>query len=280
MSTTKDYWFDKIETQRNYKLAKLLGITADELEQIEYHIESDTSNDGFLYGYIVQFDNDNDPSIMNKIKGLTSNYVSLSPWELDGLDGLDDFEEEELNWELSYSKQYETFNRHLSSISEILSIQINGDAQFSLLIMLHAHIISAFEHFLATTFIYRVTNSDELTRKLVETDPQIKERKFTLNEIYVEHNKIKSTVAEYLKGIIYHNMAKVKPMYSAVLSFDFDNINWLYKAIQKRHDCVHRAGYDKDGNAISVSVDDINELMGNCQKLAQAVDDHVQQLVT
>ncbi len=273
MSRIKEYWFDQIQTQRNSRLAELLGITEDELEQIVYEIESDTSNDGLLYGYIVRFDSDNDPLIMAKINGLTSGfYVSLHPWDLENP------EKEELEWELGHSDQFEMFNRHLSAIPEILRIQTDEGVQFSLLVMLHAHIVSALEHFLATTFIYHVTNSDSLTRKLIETDPEFGIRKFTLNEIYAQHNDIKSTVAEYLKNIIFHEMRKVKPMFFDVLSFDFGDISWLFKAVRIRHDCVHRAGYNKEGEAIHVSADSINELVRNCHKLAKAVDDHVQQL--
>ncbi|WP_160300336.1 hypothetical protein [Vibrio parahaemolyticus] len=42
MGSTKEYWFDHIETQKNYRLANLfLGITEDELEQIVYEIDED-----------------------------------------------------------------------------------------------------------------------------------------------------------------------------------------------------------------------------------------------
>jgi hypothetical protein len=144
--------------------------------------------------------------------------------------------------------------------------------------MLHAHVVSALEYFLSTTFIHRVTNSDKLIRKLIETDPEFGNRKFTVNEIYVQHSNIKSTVATYLKGIIFHNMRKIKPMYSEVLSFDFGDISWLFRAVRVRHDCVHRAGYDKEGTPVTVSVESIKELVNNCRTVAEKIDAHVQEL--
>lgn len=273
MGSTKEYWFDQIEAKKHQRLAETLGITEDELEQIEYEIQGDYSKDGLLYGYIIQFDESNDPSIMEKINGLTSgSYVSLSQWELE------DPEEDELEWEVENSDQLVMFNRHLSTIPSILKIETTTEVKFSVLVMLHAHIVSALEQFLATTFLYRVTNSDDLTRKLIETDPEFGNRKFTVNEIYAQHRNIKSTVATYIKSIIFHDMRKVKPMYSDVLSYDFGDIAWLFKAVLVRHDCVHRAGYDKEGVPVSITTDSINELVGNCRNLAESIEAHVQHL--
>lgn len=274
MGSIKEYWFDQIEAQKVSRLADLLGITEDELEQIAYDIQSNESNDGLLYGYNIYFEDNNDPKIMSKINGLTSGkYVRLSPWDLE------DPEQDELDWEVGYSDQLITFNRHLSSVSTLLQLKPNVEAQFSLLVMLHAHIVSALEQFLATTFIYRVTNSDCLTRKLIETDPEFGNRKFSINEIYAQHRDIKATVARYLKDINFHEMRKVKPMYADVLSYDFGDIAWLFKAVILRHDCAHRAGYDKEGKPVPVSAESIDSLMINCRSLAEAIDNHVRQMV-
>ncbi|MEQ5123190.1 hypothetical protein [Morganella morganii] len=273
MGSTKDYWFDQMEIRRNRKLSKLLGITEDELELISYEIDSDESNDGFKFGYTVRFDEDNDPAIMEKINGLSSgSYVSLSPWDLD------DPEKDEIEWDIHHSTQLKTFIKHLSPISKILEINVDKETQFSLLVMLHAHIVSALEGFLSSTFIYNVTNSDILTRKLIESDPEFGIRKFTINEIYAQHSNIKTTVGKYLKNIIFHDMSKVKPMYAKVLSYDFGEIAWLFKAITIRHDCVHRAGYDKEGKAVSVSIESVNDLIIRCRNLAETVDAHVQEI--
>jgi hypothetical protein len=48
--------------------------------------------------------------------------------------------------------------------------------------MLHAHVIAAMEEFLSGTFIHEITNSDELMKKLIETDPKIGEKKLTMNK--------------------------------------------------------------------------------------------------
>lgn len=273
MSSTKEWWFDQIEAKRNKRLADLLGITDDELEQISYEIDVDQSDDGLVYSHIVRFDGDNDPAIMSKIVGLNSgSYVSLSPWDLD------DPEEDELEWEVENSEQLKTLNMHLSKVPELLKVDVDENIQFSLLVMMHVHIVSALEQFLSATFIHNVTNSDVLTRKLIETDPEFGCRKFTINEIYAQYGNIKSTVAAYLKDIIFHDMRKVKPMYADVLGYDFRDIAWLFKAVRLRHDCAHRAGYDKEGNQVSVSVASVKELVAQCRSLSESIDAHVQKI--
>lgn len=273
MGSTKDHWFDQIESRKNGRLATLLGISEDELEQIAYDIEGEYSNDGLLYGYIVRFDDDNDPQIMAKIDALISGtYVVLSQWDLE------DPEEEELEWQLINSEQLEMFNKQLAEIPAMLEIETTQSAQFSLLVMLHAHIVSALEHFLSTTFIHSVIRSEKLIRKLIETDPEFANRKFTVSEIYAQYSNIRSTVAVYLKDIIFHDMRKVKPMYAEVLSYDFGDISWLFRAVVVRHDCVHRAGYDKEGIPVTLSVASIDDLVIKCRELAEKIDFHVQQL--
>jgi hypothetical protein len=93
------------------------------------------------------------------------------------------------------------------------------------------------EEFLSATFIHEVTNSGDLIRKLLETDPEIGEKKRTLKDIYKEHEKIKTTVAEYLNDLTFHRLKKIKEMYKQVLDIDFENIGWFFKAMFAR--CFH-----------------------------------------
>lgn len=273
MGKMKELFYDEINRQRDHRLAKKLGITTHELDEISYTIDSEISRDGFIFGYVVNFDEDNDPEIMKKIKGLTSNsYVCLDLWDLD------DLEQIELEWEVEYTEQLETFNKNLEAVPRILTINPENDIGFSLLVMLHAHIVSAFEHYLSSIFISQVTNSDVLTRKLIETDPEFRNRKFTMNEIYIQHDAIKKTVAAYLKNIIFHDIQKIKPMFLEVLSYDFKDIAWLFRSILIRHDCVHRAGYDKKGEQVPITSESITELMLNCKNLAKDIDTHISRM--
>lgn len=184
-------------------------------------------------------------------------------------------EDEEWYQENEEKSHYDILLKHLSSINTLLEVDVPSSAEFSLLVMLHGYIVSAIEGYLAGVFIHLVTNSDELTRKLVESDPEFSNQKFTLKEIYEKQSTLKVTVSKYLKGLIFHDLKKIKPMYKAVLDHDFQDITWLFEAVKIRHDCVHRAGHDKDGNKVSLTTETIVNLLGDVTDLSNKIEDTI-----
>ncbi|MBR9926407.1 MAG: hypothetical protein GYB28_15640 [Gammaproteobacteria bacterium] len=188
--------------------------------------------------------------------------------------------EEEFEWyqENEAKKHFEILSEQVQSVGKILEVEIPKQAKFSLLVMLYAHIVSAIEGYLAGVFIHHVCNSESLTRKLVETDPELGKRKFSLSEIYQQSNTLSVTVSSYLKNLIFHDLKKIKPMYETVLGHTFSDMEWLFQAVQIRHHCVHRAGYDKDGNTVNITVESIFDLLGNVEALANEVDDTLDNL--
>lgn len=53
MSAVDEYIIERQNEQQELKLASLLGITIDELSNLNYDIYDDEGHDGTLYGYIV-----------------------------------------------------------------------------------------------------------------------------------------------------------------------------------------------------------------------------------
>ncbi|MDO6528220.1 hypothetical protein Q4519_21385 [Motilimonas sp. 1_MG-2023] len=188
-------------------------------------------------------------------------------------------EDEEWYQENEDKSHYDILLKHLSSIDTLLEVEVPTNAKFSLLVMLHGYVVSAIEGYLAGVFIHLVTNSDDLTRKLVESDPEFSKQKFTLKEIYEKQSALKITVSKYLKGLIFHDLKKIKPMYKSVLGHDFQDISWLFEAVTIRHDCVHRAGYDKDGNQVSLSNETIVDLLSEVTDLSSDVEETIKRIV-
>ena len=184
-------------------------------------------------------------------------------------------EEEELKWYIYNQSQVGKFDTQIQSVQELLEVRASNEAKFSLLVMLHGHIVAAIESYLASSFIHKVTNSEGLIRRLVETDPILSEKKFTLKEIYEEHENLKLTVASYLRDLIFHNIAKVKPMFKEVLGCEFGDITWLFKAVNIRHHCVHRAGIDKDGNRVNLTKLSIQTLASKSSEFIHFVENGI-----
>ncbi|PCI46445.1 MAG: hypothetical protein COB43_14020 [Oceanospirillales bacterium] len=183
--------------------------------------------------------------------------------------------QEELEWYIYTQSQVGKFDTQIQSVRELLEVQASNETQFSLFVMLHGHIVAAVESYLASTFIHKVTNSEDLIRKLVETDPVFSKMKFSLKEIYEKHENLQLTVASYLRDLIFHDLAKVKPMFKEVLGSDFGDITWLFEAVNIRHHCVHRAGLDKDGNRVNLTKESIQTLASKSSDLIHSVENSV-----
>jgi hypothetical protein len=63
---------DIYEEQRNHKLAEILGISYDEVVELDPEVHERTSNDGVLYGFYIEFDENSPKHIVDKISGVDS----------------------------------------------------------------------------------------------------------------------------------------------------------------------------------------------------------------
>ena len=68
------------EQAQHARIAAALGISVDELDSLEWRLESHESDDGVFYGYNIHFGEGSDPTILSKIRGLIdSRWVHLGP---------------------------------------------------------------------------------------------------------------------------------------------------------------------------------------------------------
>ena len=77
------------------KLATALGISYDELHELEWSLDPNEGHDGAIYGYMVTFSEESPKEILNKIEGIDEGYsVSLPSCFFDEPDDEepDDFE--------------------------------------------------------------------------------------------------------------------------------------------------------------------------------------------
>ncbi|MEM5432581.1 hypothetical protein VSR71_29445 [Cupriavidus oxalaticus] len=185
-------------------------------------------------------------------------------------------EDDELQWVIESSEQLDTYEDVARYVYRLLKIPVSDDLEATLCNMLYAQVVTAVEAYLSGTFIRTVVNSDALIRKLVETDPALGDRQFSLKEIFGKLEGLKLSVAKYLQDLIFHDLKKVKPMYASVLDIDFGDIGWLFRAVLIRHDCVHRNGVDKEGKPTGVDKEAVVELIKKCTSLVASIDEQIQ----
>jgi hypothetical protein len=263
MGLAKERYYEQLQQKDDEDLAKLLGITYDELCETDWHIETDESRDNLVYGYVVYFEDSSPRHILDKIKGLDKdNQVWLSPHELE--------DEEDYDYEEQYEAIiankffYDSFQNEISNVKLLNDIQLASPDLLNVLKrQLYITAIGALETFLSETFINVTNENPTYFRNFVETYPNFKERKFQLNEIYGEYEKLQDTAKKEILEVIYHNLPKVRNMYVSTFKIEFPDISELSKAVNTRHDLVHRNGRTKDGEEVTVNKEIVTELLNN-----------------
>lgn len=122
--------------------------------------------------------------------------------------------------------------------------------------MVFSQQVTALEAYLGDTLISAVMSDAAAMQRLIEQDEKLVKEKFSLVEISKEPTLVERKVREHLRSILYHNLAKVDVLYNIALGIRIleeakDSVS-LLKAVTLRHDCVHRNGFDKDGNELQV----------------------------
>jgi hypothetical protein len=137
--------------------------------------------------------------------------------------------------------------------------------------MVFSHQITAMEAYLGDTLINEVLRDNDEIARLIKKDTELAQKKFTLTEISGGEDLVRKNVRDHLRSILYHNLAKVDALYKIalqinILPHDDGAKNSLFRAVQLRHDCVHRNGFDKDGKPVGVFTRSFVEELANLIK--------------
>ena len=176
----------------------------------------------------------------------------------------EEFDENLYDVIISTTNYFENFTKNMDVIRTLLSIEIENEiaksAQYKLL---YVNIITSMEVFFSDTFLNTVLNNDNLFKSFIQTTPEFGKRQVPLNEIYTRLSQIKKEAKVYLLDVIYHNISVVSNMYKDTFGIQFprDNIGLIYKAIETRHDIVHRNGKNKSGDLVELENDKIERLI-------------------
>lgn len=210
----------------------------------------------------------------------TVEYLEDIAYDNYDTDYLEDIVYNDFLYDTICKSRIEIFNENIANTKELISLTVKDEIYKKLLVMLYGYIISTLEGYLYSTFIDIVLPSDALLCKLIKSDKELAKETFTLADIFIKRKNPKQKIEDHLKGIVYHNIKKIKPMYKDILNIDFQDVEWLFKSILIRHDCVHRAGYDKEGNEINFTKYQLENLIDNCEKLVSSIEEEVSKFPT
>ena len=174
------------------------------------------------------------------------------------------------------SDYHANFLHGLQDIRHLAHSPVNSDSAACLLRLLYINVITALETYLSDAFTNTVLNDPGLLRKLIENAPKFQKKKINLSDIYRAVDHAEGEAREYLRQIIWHNLFRVKPMYRDVLKVNFPDAAPILRAVEIRHDLVHRNGKTSDGEAIPIDKGHVLSLADEAKKLVEEIDGQLQ----
>ncbi len=175
----------------------------------------------------------------------------------------------------SNENSLKTFQKHLSSVKELIKQVKPTSSQMiqAFYRMIYASVITALESYLADTFYRLVISSPDRTEKLLTTAPEFLEKKYSMTEVIDWQKNLPARLGEFLHGIAWHNLGKVRPMYRAVLGVEFPSeFGEMCRAVSTRHDIVHRNGRSKEHRVHRFSSEDLLNLVSLTNRFVSQIE--------
>ncbi len=209
------------------------------------------------------------------IEELATDLAGIST-EWTGIADSQDLEEYVAKTVVLDSRFHSTFQTSISYVEILLNSEVNIFAEPRFYRMLFANVITALETYLSDAFINTVLKEEKHVRRLVESDPYFKEKKFSVSELFQKHDIIANEAKEYLWTISWHNLVKAKELYKGTFDIEFPKeLGKLINAVLKRHDIIHRNGKTKENEDVRVFKKDVLDLIAEVRNFVSIVDKKV-----
>lgn len=188
---------------------------------------------------------------------------------------------EEYEWYASITHQsiYQYFSLSIESIKNMLSVKfedrINSEV-FNRMLLVQC--IASMEAYLSDTLISRVLTDSMQLERLFSIDKDLKQERISALEFLRDKDLPKKIAKKHLSDLIYHNLPKIQFLYKNILSIEFDfggekNKEQIFKAIQERHDIVHRNGKTKEGGDLRlIDKDHVASIVENINKFISKIE--------
>ena len=173
---------------------------------------------------------------------------------------------------LEIENSFTEFRIAIEQVHSLMALSVPRENEMKFHSLLFVNVIAALEAYLSDKFIKRVMTDDTSLRRCVENVPEFRKERVPLSQVYNIFDSIKPRTQQFLTSIVWHNLARVKPMYTQALDVDFGDIETLAKAIKIRHDLVHRNGRSRDGSDVVITPEFINRTIENCDELIMSIE--------
>ncbi len=227
-------------------------------------------------------------------------YCSIPGVDQDDIEWCEPWDDD-VDWFRDNSPRRLDVLKQLDSVKDLLGLRDNSPLSRNAELqqaLFRSCFVSAFailEGYLESVFKHYVLSNDEAKVKLalhqggyvndgmqkecVDMVLSGKADELSLKRLQDEYKKkvlIPGRVDKALEGIVFHRIDKIDKMFSAVAHINVygehkERGSW-FRSLDIRNDCVHRAGFDKQGKPINLTAGDCFELIGRIASLVDSVE--------
>lgn len=258
------------EQGKSPNVAHAIGLSYEELLELDYEFITEKTIDQKIKGYKLVLSDNTPEHIRNQIINLEDDRktIYIEAYDLD-FGSYYQYEYESIS---ENDRHFEKFNLEINNLLLLSKIETESPKLKSILLrQIFIGIIGSLETFLSEVFIVLTLNNQKYLKDFVINFPDFQKTKFSLSDIFVQHDKISETAKKAMLDIIYHNLPVVKKMYELTFKINFPSIGGINKFIVKRHDLVHRNGKTKEGEKLEINIIEIESMVELIKVFAQEI---------
>jgi hypothetical protein len=196
-----------------------------------------------------------------------------SEWSGDSSIAPDDPSEWDYEPSVELPKHLQTLNSSIANVTALLEVEVPPAQQRHFRGMLYVSVIMAMEAYLLDNFISCLNSDKAVFRKYIETTDHFRQQKIPLSTIFKESDGIDKRGRAYLTRVLWHRLSEVARLYRNSLGVQLpQDMKELLAAVQIRHDFVHRNGRTPDGQEITLTPEQITELIKLVQNLVDGIE--------
>jgi len=171
---------------------------------------------------------------------------------------------------------YHNFLSHIRTLKALTDLETKKSLNQPFLRMIYASVITSLETYLCDAFYKKVINSNDLIEKFIRKNKEFSEKKYSLDEIIDWQTSIKKKVTKYLFDVMWHNLPKVEHFYNNVIEVDFpEDYTNILRAINNRHDIVHRNGKNSKGSTHKISRKQVINLIDEVKEFVNFINNQI-----
>lgn len=152
--------------------------------------------------------------------------------------------------------------------------------------LIYANVIASMEAYLSKTIITLVINNKDLFWNFVQKFNWNNE-KIDISQIKQVYDEMDIKVQTALTEVLYHNLPKVKGIYKDILNIkmleDREEMGFLCKAVEIRHDIVHRNGrknvrknaQNNTDEYHNIQLEQVEELIARVDNLVCSIEEQI-----